>query len=255
MNILDRIVEVKKEEVALLRRDGWATPEEDLAPRRDFRARIEDAPSGMAVISEIKKASPSKGLICEDFDPEAIAADYERGGARAVSVLTDERFFQGSITFLPAVRAASSLPLLRKDFIIHPCQIEQAAAWGADAVLLIAAILDSVQLRDYRQMAAEMGLAALVEVHDRQEMETALASGAGIIGINNRNLRDFTVSLDTTVELAGMADGEALIVSESGIFTRDDVLRVAAAGAKAVLVGESLMRADDRAAAVAALAG
>jgi len=207
------------------------------------------------VIAEIKKASPSKGLICEDFDPEAIAADYERGGARAVSVLTDERFFQGSITFLPAVRAASSLPLLRKDFIVHPCQIEQAAAWGADAVLLIAAILDSVQLRDYRQMAAEMGLAALVEVHDRQEMETALASGAGIIGINNRNLRDFTVSLDTTVELAGMAEGEALIVSESGIFTRDDVLKVAAAGARAVLVGESLMRADDRAAAVAAFAG
>ena len=252
-NILERIVTQKKEEVAALRRDGWPGPDSPPGPRRGFAASLEAA-AGTAVIAEVKKASPSKGLICADFDPAAIAAGYERGGARAVSVLTDETFFQGRIDFIPLVREAVGLPVLRKDFIIHPCQIEQAAAYGADAILLIAAILDTHQLRDFRQMAEEMGMAALVEVHDRREMEQALAGGAGIIGINNRNLKDFTVTLETTEELAPMAAGAAFVVSESGIFTPEDVARVARAGARGVLVGESLMRAGDRAAAVAALA-
>ncbi len=255
MNVLDRIVAVKKEEVAALRRDGWADPEVEIAPRRDFRASLEEAAGGVAVIAEVKKASPSKGLICPDFNPEAIAVDYERGGARAISVLTDEQFFQGDISYLARVRAVTTVPLLRKDFIIHPCQIEQAAACGADAVLLIVAILDPVQLRDYYQMAAEMGLHSLVEVHDRFEMEIAIDSGAGIIGVNNRNLKDFTVSLDTTRELARMLDADRLLVSESGIFSREDVVSLAECGARAVLVGESLMRSPDRAAAVAALMG
>ncbi len=255
MNILERIVAVKEEEVADLRREGWAMPEQDLGPRRDFRAMLAEVSSGMAVIAEVKKASPSRGLICPDFDPETIAVDYENGGAGAISVLTDENFFQGHISFLARVRAVTSLPLLRKDFIIHPCQIEQAVAWGADAVLLIVAILDPVQLRDYRQMAAEMGLAALVEVHDRGEMEVAIAAGAGIIGVNNRNLKDFSLNLDTTVELAAMIGPDCVLVSESGIFTRDDVARVRAVGARAVLVGESLMRSPDRVLALAELMG
>jgi len=255
MNILDRIVAVKREEVAALRRDGWPVPEMDLAPRRDFRASLEDDPDKVAVIAEIKKASPSKGLICADFNPEAIAADYEKGGARAISVLTDSQFFKGDIAYLARIRAVSSLPILRKDFIIHPCQIEQAKACGADAILLITAILDSSQLRDYRQMAEEMGLASLVEVHDRAEMETAIASGAGIIGVNNRNLKDFSLTLETTEELAAMLSAAHLLVSESGIFSRDDVARVQSAGARAVLVGESLMRAADRPGAVRDLIG
>ena len=250
MNILDRIVAEKKLEVAKLRPQAGKL-KQAAAARKDFRdfAGALRRDDGVALIGEIKKASPSAGLILKDFDAIRIARDYESAGASALSVLTDEKFFQGRIEYLQLIRDAVRLPLLRKDFIIDELQIHESVACGADAILLIVAILDDAQLKGFRELATQLRLAALVEVHDEAELDRALALGAEIIGVNNRDLRDFSVSLETTEKLAakmkrGMC-GKHTLVAESGIHTRADVGRVAKAGANAILVGESLMRSRD----------
>jgi indole-3-glycerol phosphate synthase len=244
--ILERIVARKKVEVEELRRRGIVLPpafqQLPVAPPRGFGRALLDY-SGVAVIAEVKKASPSKGVICADFDPVAIAVNYQQQGAQAVSVLTDVDFFQGCLEDLLAVRAAVSLPVLRKDFIIDPLQIEEARVHGADAVLLIAAILDHRQLEEYQAQAAALGMDSLVEVHDERETELALAAGARLIGINNRNLRDFTIDLDTTFRLKKMIPTEIPVVSESGLRSAEDFHRLAVAGVAAALIGETLMRA------------
>lgn len=254
MHILDRIVARKKAEVAELRRRGPGQPAVPVDPPRGFYRALVDSP-GLSVIAEAKKASPSKGVICADFDPVAIAESYERGGARAVSVLTDVDFFQGDLNFIPAVRSAVSLPVLRKDFIIHEAQIEEALVFGADAILLIAAILDNHQLRDYLAMAGELGLDTLVEVHDEREAERSLKAEAPLLGVNNRDLRDFSVDLNTTLKVKRMVPEGLPLISESGIRNHDDVKMLAEQGIKGVLVGESLMRAGDRAQALRDLVG
>jgi indole-3-glycerol phosphate synthase len=254
VTILGTIVEQKKREVARL-------PERALAAgdlrdallerdeRRDFIAALRRPRSGrVALIAEVKKASPSAGIICQDFDPVRIAKEYEAAGADCLSVLTDEKFFQGSLDYLRQIRAAVKLPLLRKDFIIDERQILEAVEWGADAILLIVAILDDVQLKKFHSLAVEAGLAALVEVHDDAELERARAIGAGLIGVNNRDLKTFHVDLATTERLAARLKarpGQPVLVAESGVHTRDDVQRLAKCGANAVLVGESLMKHGD----------
>ncbi|MDA8165558.1 MAG: indole-3-glycerol phosphate synthase TrpC [Desulfobacteraceae bacterium] len=252
--ILDRIVAQKKEEVARLRREGWRAPEQEVAPPRGFRRALVDYP-GVAVIAEAKKASPSKGVICPDFDPVAIARSYAAGGAQALSVLTDELFFQGSLGYIPPVREAVALPVLRKDFLIDELQIRQARAFGADAVLLIAAILDRGHLEDFAALASELGMDVLTEVHDEVELEKTLAAGSTLIGINNRNLRDFSVDLETTFRLQRQIPAGIPVVSESGIRTREDMARLAQNAVAAALIGESLVRQTDRAAALRSLRG
>lgn len=260
--ILEQILATKAQEVAAARA---ARPLADLAgaaraaaPARDFAAALRRPRPGasLACIAEVKKASPSKGIIRADFDPVQIARRYAAAGAAAISVLTDAPYFQGALAHLEAIRAAVALPLLRKDFVIDPYQIYEARAAGADAILLIAAALpDAGRLREYRLLAADLGMAALVEVHTAAELELAVASGAEIIGINNRDLRTFQTSLDVTLALAPRVPPAALLVSESGIATRADCQRLAAAGAHAVLVGESLMRQPDPGAALGQLLG
>ena len=208
-----------------------------------------------AIIAEAKKASPSRGLLVPDFDPARIASAYERGGASAISVLTDGPFFQGSLADLETARAAISLPVLRKDFTIAPEHVLQAAAHGADAILLIAAILSEREMRDFREAAAHFRMAALVEVHSRPELDAAVASGAQIIGVNNRDLTTFEVTLETSLRLAEHMPAGALLVSESGIHNASDISRLRAAGYHAFLVGEHLMKAGDPAAALAKLVG
>ena len=264
-NILDTIVEQKEREVAALPsrliaagdlRDAMLEHGE----RRDFFAALRHPRVGdVALIAEVKKASPSKGVICENFDPVRIAREYEAAGASCLSVLTDEKFFQGSLDYLRQIRQAVKLPLLRKDFIIDERQILEAIEWGADAILLIVAILDDARLRNFRELAEGAGLAALVEVHDEAELDRALATGATLIGVNNRNLKTFQVDLATTERLAAKlhsspASGR-LLVAESGIHTRADVERLKHAGSGAILVGESLMRSGDIGSAARALLG
>jgi indole-3-glycerol phosphate synthase len=255
-DILARIVSRKREE---LRQSSLPTAELEIranlckAQRRDFAAALKG--KRPAIISEIKKASPSRGILIDDFHPAELASEYERGGAAAISVLTDRDFFQGSMEDLHAVREVSGLPVLRKDFTISDYHVLEAAANGADAVLLIAAILDDAQLRDYREQAASFGMAALVEVHDASELERALRSGAGIVGVNNRDLRSFTVSLNTSLELAPHIPGEVIKVSESGIFNRSDIDRLMQAGYGAFLIGEHLVKSGDAARALQELAG
>ncbi len=260
MNILDRIVAEKRLEVTKLR-SAAAKLKQAAAARKDFRdfAGALHRDDGVALIAEVKKASPSAGIIQKDFDAIRIARDYDAAGASALSVLTDEKFFQGRVEYLQLIRGAVKLPLLRKDFIINEVQIHESVACGADAILLIVGILDDAQLKGFRELAAQMRLAVLVEVHDEAELDRALASGAEIIGVNNRDLRDFTVSLATTEKLAaklkrGMC-GKYTLVAESGIHTRADVERVARAGTNAILVGESLMRSGDIGAKVRELIG
>ena len=252
--ILDKIVARKHEEVALLLRRGIEPPDGPVAPPRGFIAAL-TAVDEVAIIAEAKKASPSKGVICPDFDPVRIAVEYEKAGAQAMSVLTDEDFFQGSLAYIPAVRQAVQLPVLRKDFIIHEKQIEQARAFGADAVLLIAAILDLTQMRDYLQVAHGLGMDVLVEIHDEAEAEMAVAAGSRLIGVNNRNLRDFSVDLDITFRLQRLLPPEIPLVSESGIRDQEDMRRLAAHGVRAALIGETLMRAGDRVAGLRSLRG
>jgi indole-3-glycerol phosphate synthase len=219
--------------------------------RRGFRHALEAATP--AIIAEIKKASPSKGLLIDSFDPPAIAQTYQRGGAAALSVLTDANFFQGSLADLQAARGSVSLPALRKDFTIDPLDVIEAAAAGADAILLIAAILSVPELRQFRELAESYGLDALVEVHDAEELARALDSGAAIVGVNNRDLRTFQVHLETSLELAQRIPPGILPVSESGIHSAADVQRLRGAGYRAFLVGEHLMRSADPASALEAL--
>jgi indole-3-glycerol phosphate synthase len=252
--ILARIVQCKREELAqasVTRAEWERRAAERSIARRDFGAALRArAP---AVIAEIKKASPSKGLLVEDFDPPSLARDYERGGAAALSVLTDRQFFQGSLLDLVAARAATTLPVLRKDFTLDELQIAEAATHGADAILLIAAVLPVERLRELREYAGKFGMAALVEVHDERELEAATASGAEIIGVNNRDLRTFEVSLETSLRLVRMIPDGVVKVSESGIRSAEDVSTLRAAGFDAFLVGEHLVKAADRAAALRAL--
>lgn len=243
--ILDTIVARKREEVAALKKGGITRPDRDIpAPRGFVDALVSVA--GVAIIAEAKKASPSKGVIEPDFDPVAIARRYRDGGAHAMSVLTDVDFFQGSIEYIPLVREAVDLPVLRKEFIIDPLQIEEAAAYGADAVLLIAAILDVPMMHDFRQMAGELAMDVLVEVHNEPELDAAIAAGSRLIGINNRNLNDFTVDLETTFRLQRQIPHDIPVVSESGIATIEDMSRLREAGVAAALIGESLMRSTDK---------
>ncbi|HXI72215.1 MAG TPA: indole-3-glycerol phosphate synthase TrpC [Verrucomicrobiae bacterium] len=304
MNILDKIVEEKKREVAKLParliaagdlRDAMLEHGE----RRDFitalrraksgRSRgdeaqtkkgIQSAPShvgsydSIALIAEVKKASPSAGVICKDFDPVRIAKEYEAAGASCLSVLTDEKFFQGSLDYLRQIRAAIKLPLLRKDFIIDERQILEAIEWGADAILLIVAILTDEQLAKFHSLAVEAGLAVLVEVHDEEELERALKISPALVGVNNRNLKTFAVDLATTERLAAKLEAgrlkmaktsepssilnslsSPLLVAESGINSRADVERLKKCGAAAILVGESLMKNGDIQAKVRELIG
>ena len=247
-SILTKIVAVKRREVA--RRKALrplATLEKmitGLPPARDFKAAL-DADTGCAIIAEIKRRSPSRGLLREDFDPIRIAAEYEQNRAAAISVLTDETFFGGSDTILSAVKATVSLPVLRKEFIIDPYQIHETRAIGADALLLIAAILTEVQLREYRALSASLGLAALVEVHNGTELEKALGAGAEIIGINNRDLKTFRTDLQTTLALAPLIPADRIAVSESGIRNRRDIETLAKAGIRAFLIGETLIAAPE----------
>jgi len=251
-DILHKIVEHKRQEVAAARA---ARPLPELKarladredqPRGFARALHDAADSGWtAVIAEVKKGSPSKGVIRPDFDPLEIAATYQAHGATCLSVLTDERFFLGHLRYLDLIREQVGLPLLRKDFLFDPYQVYEAAAAGADAILLIAAMLELSQLRDLAAQARELHLDVLLEVHDERELEMALETDCGLIGINNRSLHTFVVDLANTERLAPQVPAERFIVAESGINCRADVERLQEAGARAFLVGESLMREAD----------
>ena len=252
--ILDTIVEQKRQEVDRLKWQGVGKPDCQVDPPRGFQQALTGY-AGLSVIAEAKKASPSKGIICADFDPAKIAVSYEQGGAQAISVLTDEHFFQGSLDYIPLVRQTVKLPVIRKDFIIHELQIEQAGKYGADAILLIAAILDYDQIKDYLVMAKELKMDVLTEVHDEKELEKTLAAGCQLVGINNRNLKDFTVDLQTTFRLQKEIPADIPVVSESGIKNHDDMQRLADHGVAAALIGETLMRAADQSAALKELRG
>lgn len=219
--------------------------------QRDFRAAL--TAKKPAIIAEVKKASPSKGVLSANFDAADIARKYAAGGAAALSVLTDEEFFQGSLADLEAARSTVSIPVLRKDFTLEEIHVIEAAAHGADAILLIAALLEDRALRDLREMAARYGMAALVEVHDDVELDSAAASGAEIIGVNNRDLHTFEVTLETSLRLAAKMPTSAVKVAESGIDSREAITRLEDAGFDAFLVGEHLMRAGEPEAALRAL--
>ena len=250
-DILQRIVAVKQEEVQQARRvRSLADLHSDVVqapPVRGFAAALQArvAAGRPAVIAEVKKASPSKGVLREHFVPADIARSYEAGGAACLSVLTDGQFFQGSTAYLQQARAACSVPVLRKDFIIDPYQVVEARAMGADCILLIAACLDDAQMSELEACALELGLDVLVEVHDAPELERALRLKTPLVGVNNRNLRTFAVSLDTTLELRDRIPAGRLLVTESGILSREDVRRMRAAGVHAFLVGEAFMRAPE----------
>jgi len=250
-DILQRIVAVKQEEVQQARRvRSLADLHSEVAqapPVRGFAAALQArvAAGQPAVIAEVKKASPSKGVLREHFVPADIARSYEAGGAACLSVLTDVQFFQGSTAYLQQARAACSLPVLRKDFIIDPYQVVEARAMGADCILLIAACLDDAHMAELEACALELGLDVLVEVHDAAELERALRLKTPLVGVNNRNLRNFEVSLDTTLELRDRVPAGRLLVTESGILGREDVRRMRAAGVHAFLVGEAFMRAPE----------
>ena len=258
-DILDRIVAVKREEVAAaINRKSLAMVRADAESRvltRDFMAamRAKIASGHAAVIAEIKKASPSKGVLRQDFIPADIAQSYAEQGAACLSVLTDVQFFQGCVDYLKQARASCQLPVLRKDFIVDAYQVYESRVMGADAVLLIASCLDDAQMKDFEAIARSLDMAVLVEVHDAPELERALKLKTPLIGINNRNLKTFEVSLETTLTLMRSVPAEHLLVTESGIHTRDDVLRMGAAGINAFLVGEAFMRAPDPGAALASL--
>ena len=254
-NRLQQILEVKAREVAkllprteLLR--AAALVRNDVRP---FALALERGPDALGLIAEVKKASPSAGVIAADFDPVAIAEQYQAAGAHCVSVLTDEQFFQGHLSYLTRIRQAIGLPCLRKDFIIHEAQIFEAAVAGADAILLIVAALEQPQLEALNQAALSCGMDVLVEVHTREELDRALEIEATLIGINNRNLTTFEVNLSTTEELSEDVPEGVILVSESGLKTRADAQRVFEAGCQAILVGESLMRTGDVAGQVAEL--
>ncbi len=246
--ILDDIIANKKEELAASKHRisfvDIKAKAVDAGPIRGFK-QILASGSGIRLIAEVKKASPSKGVIREDFDPVAIAGKYEESGAACLSVLTEEKFFQGKLEYLGAIRKTVSLPLLRKDFVIDEYQLFEARAAGADAVLLIAACLGRDQIADYLGIAEGLGLDVLVESHTYKELDKSLLAGASLIGINNRDLSTFTVSLQTTIDLLKDIPDDRIVVSESGIKTHDHVVMLEKAGVDAILVGESLMREND----------
>jgi indole-3-glycerol phosphate synthase len=256
IDVLADIVAYKRDEV---RARKAQTPEIDALARaqslpRGFAEAIERSPN-IALIAEIKKASPSRGLIRADFEPAALAQAYQRGGATCLSVLTDTPSFQGDAAHLAAARNASSLPCLRKDFLIDPWQVAESRALGADAVLVIMAAVDDVLAADLTAAAAQWNMDALIECHDEREVERGLRLDAGLIGVNNRDLRTFETRLGVTERLAKLIPPDRFLVSESGIFTPQDVTRLARAGARAILVGESLMKQNDVEEATRALLG
>ena len=259
-NVLDRIVVAKREEVAaaLLKRGLLSMRREAenmVGDRRDFPAALRARTDirRPAVIAEMKKASPSKGLLREQFVPAEIAASYAIHGAACLSVLTDAQFFQGSADYLRQARAACSLPVLRKDFIVDPYQVFESRAMAADCILLIAACLSEEQLHEFEAQAMELGMAVLVEVHDSNELDRALRMRTPLIGVNNRNLRTFAVDIQTTLDLLSHVPSDRLLISESGIHSAKDVARLQSFGINAFLVGEALMRADDPGLALAEL--
>jgi len=250
--ILDKIAEYKRLEIAQAKKRC------SLASLQNGVGELEDQPRGFlralhiaadagrtTVIAEVKKGSPSKGVIRKDFDPLAIAETYQANGATCLSVLTDEHFFMGNLQYLGKIRQVVNLPLLRKDFICDPYQIYEARVAGADAILLIAAMLDAGQLAEYNELATELQLDVLMEVHDEPELELALATGCELIGINNRNLQTFETDLATTERLLPLIPASHFVVTESGLSSREDILRLQQAGARGFLIGESLMREDD----------
>jgi indole-3-glycerol phosphate synthase len=246
--ILDDILMVKRREVAGRKIEtplsALTAAIEGMPPAHDFRRALGNG--DCAIIAEVKRRSPSRGIIRKDFDPVRIAGEYEKHGAAAVSVLTDETFFGGNNKDLTAVKGAISFPVLRKEFIIDPWQIYETRAIGADALLLIAAILGENQLREYRELAASLGLASLVEVHDRTELEAALRAGAEIIGINNRDLKTFSTDIKTSLTLAPLVPTDRIVVSESGIRSRVEIEILMKAGVRTFLIGEALVAAPDR---------
>ena len=247
--ILDNICDKRKEQLErdiskVSRQDIKAMAAEKEYQTVSFSKSIKR--DTLSVISEVKKASPSKGLICPDFDPVKIACEYEKNGANAISCLTEEHYFQGSGVYLKAIREAVKLPILRKDFIIDECQIEEAALAGASAILLIAAILDDRKIKAFMKLAGDLGMDVLAEAHDEREMERLLTDGARIAGVNNRDLRDFTIKMENTEKLARLVPEDVLLVSESGMTDKEKVHRMREAGADAVLIGEMLMKAGNR---------
>ena len=253
MTILDKILTVKRAEVAAAKK---AAPDMETRARRtgetrDFVGALRAKQP--AVIAEVKRASPSKGLLRANFDPAAIARSYESGGAACMSVLTDREFFQGSSEDLIKARAACALPVLRKDFLIEPYQVFEARAIGADCVLLIVACLEDTQMRELERIAHSLGMAVLVEVHDADELERALALKTPLIGVNNRNLRTFETRLETTLDLLPRIPKDRLVITESGILSTADVRRMRDRGVNMFLVGEAFMRADDPGRALADL--
>ncbi len=258
-DILEQIVAVKREEIAAAQRKvSFAAMRADAESRvltRDFEGalRRQIAAGKSAVIAEIKKASPSKGVLRADFMPADIAQGYAEFGAACLSVLTDRQFFQGRIDYLKQARASCELPVLRKDFMVDPYQVYESRAIGADCILLIAACLDDARMAELEAIARSLDMAVLVEVHDRAELERALKLKTPLVGVNNRNLHSFEVSLDTTVELSREVPADRLLVSESGIVSPTDVRKLRAAGVHAFLVGEAFMRADEPGEALAAL--
>jgi len=251
LSILERIVAAKRTEVAAARKRAPEVKLDAAPPVRDFIAALRA--KRPAVIAEIKRASPSKGLLRSNFDPAAIAKSYEKGGAACMSVLTDKEFFQGAAEHLSAARGACALPVLRKDFLIDPYQVFESRALGADCVLLIAACLEDRQMRELEALARSVGMAVLVEVHDGEELERALKLDTPLLGINNRNLRTFETRLETTLELLPRVPHDRLVITESGILSRADVARMRQRGVEAFLVGEAFMRARDPGAELKAL--
>jgi len=246
--ILTRIIEQTKITLAARKQvisiDRLVEQARQQEPARDFAAAL-SRPDTMNIIAEAKKASPSKGIIRADFDPVDIARCYEDNGAAAISVLTEEHFFQGHLDFLSAIRQAVNLPLLRKDFIIDPYQVYEARTVGADAVLLIAAVLETLELQTLLQLVQDLGMQALVEVHTEDELIKVLKVNPSIVGINNRNLENFVTDIETTVRLHALVPGNVITVSESGIHTPDDIRRLRTCGVDAFLIGESFMREPD----------
>jgi len=257
-NILEKIVATKHREVAAalarMPLEELEVQAAEAPPVRDFRAALA-GPGPIRLLAEVKKASPSAGILREDFDPIAIARTYQAHGASALSVLTDVSYFQGHLSYLARIRASVAIPLLRKDFLIDEYQVVEARMAGADAILLIAEILDDARLRALLERARSLGMSALVEFHDPANLPRVLAAGADLVGVNNRDLTRFVTDLDLTLRLRDRIPPDVVLVSESGIRTREDVERLERAGVSAILVGESLMRSPDIGAAVESLLG